>query len=62
MPCPQNKKTWHPGRMQNQERLWKAEEDAAQEARQLEELRKKIAEERGREDLKGAAVAGGHQK
>lgn len=58
----QNKKTWHPGRMQNQERLWKAEEDAAQEARQLEELRKKIAEERGREELKGAAVAGGHQK
>lgn len=57
-----NKKTWHPGRMQNQERLWKAEEDAAAEARSLEELRKKIAEERSREDLKEAAVTGGHQK
>ncbi len=58
----QNKKTWHPGRMQNQERLWKAEEDAAAEARQLDELRKKIADERGREELVDAAVTGGHQK
>lgn len=57
-----NKKTWHPGRMQNQERLWKAEEDAAAEVRSLEELRKKIAEERSREELKEAAVTGGHQK
>lgn len=48
--------------MQNQERLWKAEEDAAAEARSLEELRKKIAEERSREEVKDAAVTGGHQK
>lgn len=57
-----NKKTWHPGRMQNQERLWKAEEDAAAEQRSLAELRTKIEDERGREELRQAAIAGGHQK
>ncbi len=57
-----NKKTWHPGRQSNQERLWKAEGDAAAEQRSLAELRKKIEEERGREELKQAAIAGGHQK
>jgi N-terminal domain of CBF1 interacting co-repressor CIR len=48
--------------MQNQERLWKAEEEAAAEQRSLAELRKKIEDERGREELRQAAIAGGHQK
>ena len=114
-----NKKTWHPGRMSNQEavstlpascqrscsrsssglgwhgssqfatrgcaslylskcklsqsgpsrsgllcarllQLWKAEEKAAKEQREVEALRKQYAAEREREELREVAIAGGH--
>jgi len=42
--------------------LWKAEEKAATEQRQLEELRKQYAAEREAEELREVAIAGGHLK
>ena len=42
--------------------LWKAEEKAAAEQRQLEELRKQYAAEREAEELREVAIAGGHLK
>jgi len=38
--------------MKNQERVWKAEEQAKMEERKLEDLRKEINEERDREELR----------
>ncbi|XP_037710721.1 pre-mRNA-splicing factor CWC25 homolog [Drosophila subpulchrella] len=46
------KKSWHPHTMKNQERVWKAEEQAKMEERKLEDLRKEINEERDREELR----------
>jgi hypothetical protein len=37
--------------MRNQERVWKEEQKALDEARQLEQLRKELAEERAKQDL-----------
>ena len=37
-----NKKTWHPGRMQNQEEKWKREQAAEKEAKKLAEIRTQI--------------------
>ncbi len=42
--------------------LWKAEEKAAKEQREVEELRKQYAAERERDELREVAVAGGHLK
>ena len=54
-----NKKTWHPGSFQNQEEVWKREQEALREKRKLEELRKQIEEERGKEELLAVAEAAG---
>ncbi|KAH8352493.1 hypothetical protein KR084_004502, partial [Drosophila pseudotakahashii] len=57
---PQNlKKSWHPHTMKNQERVWKAEEQAKMEERKLEDLRKEINEERDREELRRLGESSG---
>ena len=54
-----NKKTWHPGRMQNQEEKWKREQAAEKEERKLQEIRTQIEQERQNEELQQVAVAAG---
>ncbi|KAI8111470.1 hypothetical protein M9435_003971 [Picochlorum sp. BPE23] len=54
-----NKKHWHPGRLQNQEKVWKKEQEAAKEQQKLEDLRKQIEEERAKEELNAMAAAAG---
>ena len=56
-----NKKTWHPGRIDNQEKVWKKEEDARKESSRLEDLRTQLEEERQREELLSVAQAAGHK-
>ncbi|XP_013201235.2 pre-mRNA-splicing factor CWC25 homolog isoform X1 [Amyelois transitella] len=46
-----SKKSWHPNTMKNQERVWKAEQAAAQEKKRIQELQKEHAEERDRFEL-----------
>ena len=55
------KKTWHPGRMDNQEKVWKKEEERAKEQSKLEDIRKQIADERQKEELEMIAAAAGHK-
>ncbi len=57
-----NKKTWHPGRIQNQERVWLAEQTAAAEQRKVDELRAEREEERAREELEALAQGAGVRK
>jgi hypothetical protein len=54
-----NKKTWHPGRMQNQEEKWKREQTAEKEAKKLAEIKTQIEQERQNEELQQVAVAAG---
>ncbi len=54
-----NKKTWHPGRLQNPEEVWKRQQDAAQEEQKVKDLQKQIAEERAREEMFAVAEAAG---
>ena len=54
-----NKKTWHPGRLDNQEEKWKREQAAAKEKAKLNELQKQIAMERQQEELHAVAQAAG---
>eukprot|EP00884_Botryococcus_braunii_P018768 jgi/Botrbrau1/5575/Bobra.97_2s0006.1 len=54
-----NKKGWHPGSIQNQEKVWKREEEHLKEMKKAEELRKQIAEEREKEELRAVAEATG---
>ena len=56
-----NKKTWHPGRIDNQEKVWKKEEDARKESSRLEDLRTQLEEERQHEELLSVAQAAGHK-
>ncbi|XP_014369958.2 pre-mRNA-splicing factor CWC25 homolog [Papilio machaon] len=55
------KKAWHPSNYKNQERVWKAEQAAAQEKKRISELQRERAEERDREQLNEIAkrTAGG---
>ncbi|KAH8349245.1 hypothetical protein KR067_004852, partial [Drosophila pandora] len=53
------KKSWHPNTMKNQERVWKAEEQAKMEEQKLQDLRKEINEERDREELKRLGESSG---
>ncbi|XP_013168277.1 PREDICTED: pre-mRNA-splicing factor CWC25 homolog [Papilio xuthus] len=56
------KKAWHPSNYKNQERVWKAEQAAAQEKKRISELQRERAEERDREQLNEIAkrtAAGG---
>jgi len=57
-----NKKTWHPGRIQNQEKVWLKEQEAAKEQQKLEDLKKQIEEERAREELEALAQSAGVKK
>ncbi|KAL3154798.1 hypothetical protein ABBQ38_011342 [Trebouxia sp. C0009 RCD-2024] len=56
-----NKKTWHPGRLDNVEKVWKKEQEHAKEQNKLEDLRKQIADERQKEELEMIAAAAGHK-
>ncbi|XP_026757248.2 pre-mRNA-splicing factor CWC25 homolog [Galleria mellonella] len=49
------KKSWHPNTMKNQERVWKAEQLAAEEKRHIQDLQRERAEERDREELNSLA-------
>lgn len=57
-----SKKAWHPNTLKNQERVWKAEQAAAEEKKRIMELQRERAEERDREELNEVAkrVAGGN--
>lgn len=46
-----SKKSWHPNTMKNQERVWKAEQAAAEEKKRMIELQREHAEERDRSEL-----------
>ncbi|KAG6460882.1 pre-mRNA-splicing factor CWC25 homolog [Manduca sexta] len=46
-----SKKSWHPNTMKNQERVWKAEQAAAEEKKRIVELQRERAEERDRTEL-----------
>lgn len=54
-----NKKTWHPASFQNQEKVWKREQEAEREKKKLEELRKQMEEEKQKEELFQVAEAAG---
>lgn len=54
-------KTWHPGRIQNLEEVWKRQQDAAKEEQKLKEYAKQLQEERAREELASVAEAAGHK-
>ncbi len=51
--------TWHPGRVQNQEEVWKREQEASKEDQKMKDLQKQIAEERAREEMMQVAEAAG---
>jgi len=53
------KKSWHPSTMKNQERVWKAEQQKADEDRKVAELQKELREEREREFLRKTAENSG---
>ena len=53
------KKPWHPARIQNQEKVWKREQEAAAEQK-LEDLRAQYEEERKNEEYLGLARSAGH--
>lgn len=54
-----NKKTWHPGRVQNMEEVWKREQEASKEDQKMKDLQKQIAEERAKEEMMQVAEAAG---
>lgn len=45
------KKSWHPNTIKNQERVWKAEQAAANEKKRIDDLKKEMNNERSREEL-----------
>uniref|UniRef100_A0A1A9WKX6 CBF1-interacting co-repressor CIR N-terminal domain-containing protein n=1 Tax=Glossina brevipalpis TaxID=37001 RepID=A0A1A9WKX6_9MUSC len=45
------KKSWHPHTLKNQEKVWKAEQAKCQEDKKVDDLRKEIQNERNREEL-----------
>eukprot|EP01087_Luapelamoeba_hula_P017390 TRINITY_DN5476_c0_g1_i4.p1 TRINITY_DN5476_c0_g1~~TRINITY_DN5476_c0_g1_i4.p1 ORF type:complete len:438 (-),score=142.27 TRINITY_DN5476_c0_g1_i4:92-1405(-) len=47
-----SKKSFHPARIQNQEKVWKAEQEKEAEQRKLMELQRKLQEERALNDLR----------
>lgn len=53
------KKSWHPSTMKNQERVWKAEQQKAEEDRKMAELQRELKEEREREVLRRTAENSG---
>lgn len=53
---------WHPGNQRNQERVWKKEQEALAEKKQVEELRKQYEEARQKEEMEKIAIAAGVKK
>lgn len=53
---------WHPGNQRNQEKVWKKEQEAIAEKKQVEELRKQYDEARQKEEVEAMAVAAGVKK
>lgn len=53
------KKSWHPSTLKNQERVWKAEQQKAEEDRKMAELQRELKEEREREFLQRTAEESG---
>ncbi|XP_037779861.1 pre-mRNA-splicing factor CWC25 homolog [Penaeus monodon] len=53
------KKSWHPSTLKNQERVWKAEQQKAEEDRKMAELQRELKEERARELLQRTAEESG---
>jgi len=51
------KKSWHPARIQNVEKVWKAEQEAIAEKQRIMELQRKLQEERQIEELKRLSQA-----
>lgn len=51
--------TWHPGRVQNMEEVWKREQEASKEDQKMKDLQKQIAEERAKEEMMQVAEAAG---
>ncbi|KAI9584146.1 pre-mRNA-splicing factor CWC25 homolog [Glossina fuscipes] len=45
------KKSWHPHTLKNQEKVWKAEQAKCEEEKKVDDLRKEIQKERNREEL-----------
>ncbi|KAI6647603.1 Pre-mRNA-splicing factor CWC25-like [Oopsacas minuta] len=53
------KKSWHPSTFKNQERVWQAEMKDLAEKTRIEELKKEIANERAKEDMRRMAEDSG---
>ena len=53
------KKSWHPSTFKNQERVWRAEMRDIAEKTRIDELRKEIASERSKEEMKKMAENSG---
>jgi hypothetical protein len=47
-----NKKSWHPSKFSNVEKVWKVEQEAEAERRKMQELKRKLQEERQIEELR----------
>mmetsp|Transcript_8934 Transcript_8934/g.26836 ORF Transcript_8934/g.26836 Transcript_8934/m.26836 type:complete len:491 (+) Transcript_8934:155-1627(+) len=54
-----NNKSWSVARLHNKERVWLAEQKEAEEKKKMEELRKKLADERQLEELRRLEVESG---
>jgi len=54
-----NKKQWHTGHIRNIEKVWHAEQKAAEEKTRLEQLKKELNEERQIEELRKMQVDAG---
>eukprot|EP01134_Creolimax_fragrantissima_P008225 CFRG8225T1 len=56
------KKSWHPVRLDNVEKVWKAEQKDKHERERIAQLIREKEEERQREELANQAVSAGHAK
>ncbi|KAJ3039004.1 RNA-splicing factor [Rhizophlyctis rosea] len=56
------KKSWHPGTLRNQEKVWKKEQEAEEERKKLEQLIKEKNEERQMQELTALNEATGKTK
>ncbi|KAI0223997.1 RNA-splicing factor [Massospora cicadina] len=56
------KKSWHPLRLHNQEKVWKEEKKAEEEAKRLAQLQKEIEEQRQLEEMQQLQEKAGLKK
>lgn len=57
-----NKKSWHPKLQVNQERVWKAEKEAYEERKKLDELKRERDQEREMQELQRLQEEAGGKK